>query len=185
MLFRSRFPESHQLTPGFQLLASASYDDTVKLFAADPYDDEWSCIATLTSHTATVWSVSFSPCGHYLASAGDDLVIKIWGRDALGGTQALLDEAGAAVREEGGRMGPWSGGGGVRIGAKEKWEWTLKGQIEEAHSRTIYSVDWAPGGTPESEGGLGRIATGGGDGTINVFQIVRPSLVFYLLKHTY
>lgn len=74
-------------------------------------------------------------------------------------------------------MGPWSGGGGVRIGAKEKWEWTLKGRIEGAHTRTVYSVDWARGG--EGEGGLGRIVSGGGDGTINVFQMVSALFFFF------
>lgn len=154
-----------------QLLASASYDDTIKLFAADPYDDEWSCIETLTGHTATVWSISFSPCGQYLASAGDDLVIKIWGRERKD-KAADLGELGEAVREEGGRMGPWSRGG-VRIGAKERWKWTLKSEIRDAHLRTIYAVDWARGGLPESEGGLGRLLSSGGDGKINVWQIVR------------
>lgn len=69
-------------------------------------------------------------------------------------------------------MGPWSRGG-VRIGEKEKWSWTLKLEIKEAHLRTIYSADWAEGGIPTEEGGLGRIVTGGGDGRINVFQMVR------------
>lgn len=154
--------------PSSELLASASYDDTIKLYAADPYDDEWSNIATLASHTATVWSVAFSPCGNYLASAGDDLVIKFWHRVEQG---VELGEAGEARREEGGRMGPWSSGG-VRIGQKEKFRWEEVGQIEGAHKRTIYSIDWKKGGVSEEEGGLGRIVTGGGDGTINVFQIV-------------
>jgi hypothetical protein len=81
-----------------------------------------------------------------------------------------MGELGEAQREEGGRMGPWSAGG-VRIGAKEKWKWNLKGEIQGAHSRTIYSVDWAKGGVGSEEGGLGRIVSGGGDGTINVFQM--------------
>lgn len=169
-----------------QLLASASYDDTIKLFAADPYDDEWSCIDTLQSHTATVWSVSFSPCGTYLASAGDDLVIKIWGRDAQDKSRQV-GEAGEAVREEGGRMGPWSKGG-VRIGAGERWKWSLKTEIKDAHTRTIYSVDWARNGLPKSKGGLGRIVSVGGDGSINVFQMVRARVTvqtdtFFTVSH--
>ena len=157
-----------------QLLASASYDDTIKLYAADPYDDEWQCIHTLTAHSGTVWSLSFSPCGRYLASAGDDLVIKLWERVSLLEEQKQqkdLGELGEAKRVEGGRMGPWSAGG-VRIGIKEKWRWEERGEIRDAHERTIYAIDWKAGGAPSSEGGLGRIVSAGGDGRINVFQIV-------------
>ncbi|KAK4048187.1 Cytosolic iron-sulfur protein assembly protein [Microbotryomycetes sp. JL201] len=158
--------------PTDELLASASYDDTVKLYAPDPYDDEWSCIETLQAHTGTVWSVTFSPCGNYLASAGDDLVIRIWGRDAQREGKDM-GELGEAKREDGGRMGPWSRGG-VRIGPGEKWKWSQKAQITEAHTRTIYSIDWSDGGLSSSERGLGRIATAGGDGRINVYQVTAP-----------
>ena len=82
-----------------------------------------------------------------------------------------MGELGEAKREEGGRMGPWSSGG-VRIGDKERWKWSLKGEIEGAHERTIYAVDWGKGGVSAEEGGLGRIVSCGGDGKINVFQLV-------------
>jgi len=36
-----------------QILASASYDDTIKLYIDDPSDD-WFAFATLTDHTSTV-----------------------------------------------------------------------------------------------------------------------------------
>ncbi|TKA50892.1 hypothetical protein B0A53_05763 [Rhodotorula sp. CCFEE 5036] len=165
--------------PTDELLASASYDDTIKLYAADPYDDEWQCIHTLTAHSGTVWSLSFSPCGRYLASAGDDLVIKLWERVSLldleegEQNQKDLGQLGEAKRVEGGRMGPWSAGG-VRIGMKEKWRWEERGEIRDAHERTIYAIDWKAGGA--SEGGLGRIVSAGGDGRINVFQMLEPSL---------
>lgn len=83
-----------------------------------------------------------------------------------------MGEEGEAKREEGGRMGPWSKGG-VRVGEREKWRWSLKGSIEGSHERTIYSLDWALGGDPS---GLGRLVTGGGDGRINVYQMVRCAL---------
>lgn len=98
-------------------------------------------------------------------------MIKIWGRERKGSSKGL-GELGEAVRQEGGRMGPWSSGG-VRIGVKERWNWSLRSEIKDAHSRTIYAVDWAAGGTPSSQGGLGRLVTCGGDGKINVYQMVR------------
>lgn len=121
-----------------------------------------------------MWAISFSPCGNYLVSAGDDLILRIWGRDPADLPEIGI--AGEAKREEGGRMGPWSKSG-VRIGIKEKWNWELKAEIEGVHERTVYSVDWGKGGLGEEEGGLGRILSAGGDGKINVFQIVRRSAV--------
>lgn len=136
-------------------MASASYDDTIKLYAADPHDDEWTCIATLTDHTATVWTISFSPCGNYLASAGDDLTIHIWGRDPVSSEAATSNGTNSF--------------GGIRVGAGEKWKWSLKTKILGLHERTIYSIDWKAGGAAD---GLGRIVTAGGDGVINIIQIV-------------
>lgn len=63
-----------------QILASASYDDTIKLYVDDPSDD-WFCAATLTGHGSTVWTLAWEPeNGHYLASASDDHMIRIWRR---------------------------------------------------------------------------------------------------------
>lgn len=48
--------------------------------------------------------------------------------------------------------------------------------LQGYHSRTIYTVDWTgDANAVKGEAGesLGRIVTGGGDGTINVFEIVR------------
>ena len=45
------------------LLASASYDNTIKMFREDPSDQEWTCVATLASHTSTVWSIAFDKTG--------------------------------------------------------------------------------------------------------------------------
>ena len=63
-----------------QILASASYDDTIKLYIDDPSDD-WFCATTLTGHTSTVWALAWEPMqGRYLASASDDTTIRLWRR---------------------------------------------------------------------------------------------------------
>lgn len=64
-----------------QILASCSYDDTVKLYIDDPSDD-WFCFSTLEGHASTVWSIAWSPKGNYLASASDDKTVRIWKRIA-------------------------------------------------------------------------------------------------------
>lgn len=61
-----------------QILASASYDDTVKLYVDDPSDD-WYCANTITGHDSTVWTVAWEPQkGRYIASGSDDNTIRIW-----------------------------------------------------------------------------------------------------------
>lgn len=63
-----------------QILASASYDDTIKLYQDDPSDD-WFCAATLTGHGSTVWGLAWEPKeGRYLASSSDDQTIRLWRR---------------------------------------------------------------------------------------------------------
>ena len=74
-------PYRNVLMPVFvaQILASASYDDTIKLYLDDPSED-WFCFSTLTGHSSTVWSLAWAPNGRYLASASDDCTIRIWKR---------------------------------------------------------------------------------------------------------
>lgn len=71
----SHLPMSHPA----QILASASYDDTIKLYVDDPQED-WFCFQTLSGHASTVWALAFSPDGRYLASGSDDCTIRIWER---------------------------------------------------------------------------------------------------------
>ena len=133
--------------PRDELLASASYDDNIKLYLDDPSDD-WYCFSTLSGHTSTIWSIAFSPCGSYLASASADCTVRLWRR-------LSADEAEARGLKVEGRMPGRPG---------EKWVCVevLKGW----HERCIYSVSWGHGE------GIGRLASAGGDGRICVFSVV-------------
>ena len=62
-----------------QILASCSYDDTIRVWVDDPQDD-WDCVSILRGHTSTVWSIAFSPDGNYIASGSDDTTVRIWKR---------------------------------------------------------------------------------------------------------
>lgn len=42
------------------------------------------------------------------------------------------------------------------------------------HSRSCFTLSWSPGGTPSDQGGLGLLASGGGDGKIIIWQVSLP-----------
>ncbi|SNX86970.1 probable Probable cytosolic iron-sulfur protein assembly protein 1 [Melanopsichium pennsylvanicum] len=138
--------------PNDEILASASYDDAIKLYLDDPSDD-WFCYTTLTGHESTVWSLAFSPCGNYLASASDDLTVRIWRRLDADECEKL------GFKPEGKMAG--------RRGEK----WIPVSVLKAQHDRTIYSVSWGVDKTSKRTGNLGRLASGGGDGRICVYEI--------------
>ena len=72
-----------------QILASGSYDDTIKLYIDDPSDD-WYCFSTLTGHGSTVWSLAWSLTHGYLASGSDDRTVRIWKRVAAHKWESVL-----------------------------------------------------------------------------------------------
>lgn len=74
-------PKSHRsrvssvmISPDGTLLASGSYDDSIKLWTLP----EGEHLKTLTGHVATVNSLAMSPDGKLLASASSDKTVKIW-----------------------------------------------------------------------------------------------------------
>jgi len=130
-------------------LASGSYDDTIKLYVDDPSDD-WYCFTTLKGHDSTVWSLSWSPCGRYLASASDDKTVRIW---------AYVDSATGVAQVK-----PPS----VLASSQGEGRW-VHVAILDAGERSVYSVSWGKG---KSGKGLGWLASAGGDGTVRVWDVL-------------
>lgn len=50
--------------PHEEILASASYDDTVKIWRDE--EDDWFCADTLQGHTSTVWALDFNASGDHI-----------------------------------------------------------------------------------------------------------------------
>lgn len=66
-----------KFSPDGQMLASASFDGTIKLWDITTGKN----LKTLEGHSDKIYSVSFSLDGKILASASADKTIKIWNRD--------------------------------------------------------------------------------------------------------
>ncbi|WP_235018931.1 AAA-like domain-containing protein [Tolypothrix sp. NIES-4075] len=64
------------VSPDSSLIASASLDQTIKLWRRDG-----TLVTTLKGHTGAVRAVDFSPDGQILASASEDGTIKLWQLD--------------------------------------------------------------------------------------------------------
>lgn len=67
-------------TPSSSLLATASFDGTVRLwsFSLTGPSPTVHCIHVLRKHTQPVYAIDFSPCGNYLASGSLDGALILW-----------------------------------------------------------------------------------------------------------
>ncbi|KAI1210522.1 WD40 repeat-like protein [Annulohypoxylon truncatum] len=143
---------------GSDVLASASYDDTVRVWREEG-EQEWVCVAVLEGHGGTVWGVQWEPKPRgtafpRLMTWSADKTIRIW-------TLKEEDE-----EEEERTQHAWGGGGGLggipntmRRSLKEEWECTAV--LPQAHTRDIYSATWSPE--------TGMVASTGSDGVIAVY----------------
>lgn len=80
-----------ELSPTGKLLATCSYDRTIKIWDAD----SGKLLRTLEGHNGAVYDIAFSPDGQFLVSASADDTCKVWRvRDGL-----RLDTLGQPLRE--------------------------------------------------------------------------------------
>ena len=150
--------------PEKELLASASYDDTIRLWREVEEEGDWCCVGVLEGHEGTVWNVAWEGSkasagieqqssedaeswGPRLASCSDDLTVRIWRK--------------AADREKRGEKS------GPRLPSiirppSSLQTWVQEAELPRMHVRSIYAVAWS--------GVTGLLASCGGDGGIYVYK---------------
>jgi WD40 repeat protein len=146
------------------LLASASYDDQVRLWREDS-DGEWGCVAVLSGHEGTVWAVDWEP---QLGKKGRDVEEEDYSspKKPLRLITCSSDETIRVWRKTSSPESSNSGrGNGVpsvirRSTSGEKW--ICEATLPKVHDRPIYSVAWSKK--------TGRVVSTGSDSRVVVYE---------------
>ena len=151
---------SVSFSPDGRILASGSWDETVKLWDVETRQN----IATLDEHTDAVSSVSFSTNGEILVSGSWDGTVKLWDVETRQNIATLNEHAAAVFSVS------FSPDG--RILASGSWDETVKLWDVETrqniatlneHAAAVFSVSFSPDGT--------LLASGSWDGTVKLWDV--------------
>ena len=162
-------------SPDGKMLASSSYDNTVRLWESET----GKLLHTFHGHTAWVRSVVWSPDGRLLVSSSDDKTVRIW--DIQRGAQIRVLSGHTSWvsytvwSPNGKRLASVADDGTVRL-----WD-ALKGEqlhILDCHANanSDNSVMWSPSGK--------RLASGSNDGVVHIWDTATGALISLLGGHT-
>jgi WD40 repeat protein len=151
-----------------EVLASASYDDTVRLWREETHGEgEWGCFATLEGHEGTVWDLQWEPEVSQktfeteiltdterprriprLMSASADTTIRIWTLQPLPPPPNRPSYFNPSIPST---MRP----------APANEIWTCTATLPKVHDLPVYSIDWSKK--------TGRVVSAGGDGRVAIY----------------
>lgn len=149
----------NQFGDGDDILLSASYDDTIKVWAEE--DGEWYCALTLSNvHSSTIWSIALSSSGLRMFSASADCSLGVWKFYTINEKRQMIQNEKNKNRDNNKTTKE-----DYDVGMMSDGLWKCVGKLPSAHKQPIYSVHCA-----SARAGHGRIVTGGGDDSIHIFR---------------
>ena len=166
------FVISVSFSPDGQMLASGSWDNTLRLWDANTGEH----LRTLTGHTDSVSSVSFSPDGNTIASGSWDNTILLWDTNTGRHIRTLWDKDRAisvSFSPDGNTIASGSGENTLRL-----WDANTGRHIRTftGHTGYVYSVAFNPDGT--------MLASGSWDKTIRLWEVNTGRHIRTLIGHT-
>lgn len=154
------FVQQAKYSPDSKMIATASFDNTAKLWNADGKE-----LKTLTGHKKAVVDISFSPDGKTIATASKDKTVKLWNQEGkplrtLKGHDDFVWSV--SFSPDGKSIATASADNTVKL-------WTINGQFikdlsddKDKHKGQVYRVRFSPDGE--------RIATASADKTVKIWD---------------
>jgi WD40 repeat protein len=147
--------------PERELLASGSYDDTIRLWRDVEEEGDWTCVGVLEGSGGTVWDVAWERHTHQegmweprLASCSDDLSIRIWKRTL---SEKEMENQGQTSGTSNSSKIP-----SILRPASTFETWDHETVLPAVHVRPVYAIDWSAK--------TGLLVSCGGDGVIAVYR---------------
>jgi WD40 repeat protein len=165
----SGFSTGVAFSPDGQILATASWDTTIKLWDFKSHRR----LATLKGHLSHVWDLDISPDGRMLASGSEDGTIKLWRLDGEWAAERTMERTlrghtapvySVRFSADGETLASGSADHTVKLWRVDEAQ---SPDVLSGHDDWVYSVAFASDGR--------HLATGSFDGTIRLWDLVTRS----------